>query len=165
MSAIPPVSARPAVQPGAQPVPPEGVPPGSVRQPPPADAAAIERQQHTTGLVAGSVLTASLFVGAGLAMCVPFLGFMIPFLIAGGILTGVDFLADMAGFSPVKMLTGKSIGGWIASAFSARPTEPDRPQGVNVRRGPQPQQRAPVEVAPLEPPPRRDGEPEPVPVS
>jgi hypothetical protein len=118
------------------------------------------------GHVAGSGLTAALCIGAGLAIA--FCPFLAPFFAIAGAVAGVDFLADLAGFSPVKMLSGKSLGGWIASAFSARPSQPETPQGVNMRRG-LPPQRAPVETAPLAPPQRRDGEPgplvEPVPIS
>ncbi len=166
MSAVPPVSPRAVVPPAGpqtvqpdgvppQGVPPQGVPPGGVRQAPPTAVAPQEDQyENVMGKVAGSALTGALFFGAGCAMA--FCPFLVPFILVAGCFAAADFLADLAGFSPVKMVSGRSIGGWIASRFSSRPSEPEGPQGVNLRRAPQPQRRPPVEVEPLAPPQRRD---------
>ena len=180
MPPVPPASARPvaapvapaAAAPDAGPpgaVAPGAVAPGAARQAPPAAAARdVDQHERVMGHVAGSMLTGALFFGAGVAIALcPVLA---PFFAIAGCIAGVDFLADLAGFSPVKMATGKSLGGWTANLFGARPSEPEGAPGVSVRRGQQPRRRAPIEAEPLAPPQRRDDaapvpDPVPVPVS
>ncbi len=166
-TAIPPAAVRTA----PQTVPPADVPAATPpAATPPAANAPSARDVHDAQMraqAAGGVLTSACFIGAGLAIA--FCPVAAPIFMVIGAIIGLDWMGDMLGFSPVKALTGKSIGGWVAGGFSnPTPREPEQQPGVNLRaRQPTPR-RQPAEADDRE---REDRalppsvEPEPIPVS